>query len=202
MRALRTLASALIPLAIASCAAPNRSTSFEAAPGEYARAFEAAKAELREAGFELDRVDARAGVITTRPSASAGFFTPWTTHEQTLGAEWDGTMNAERRIVTIHFSGAGAPVGASAGSSPDLREAGGSTVAEVHVEVRRLYRPGRTPESAAVRLTTQFRDPEWEAAGLQPAVVGPYGSDPDLARALASRIARRAGSSEQPIQTP
>lgn len=181
------LAAALLP----SCAAPKRSTTFETAAGEYPRAFEAAKDELRAAGFELERVDARAGVITTRPSASAGLFTPWVSDEQTIGAEWDGAANAERRVVTVRFF-----PGALQDGSGDLRDAEASLQGEVEVEVRRLYRPGRTPESASVRLTTQFRDPAWQAAGLQPDVTPKYGEDPDLAAALAGRIARRAVSAE------
>lgn len=180
------LAAALLP----SCAAPQRSTTFETPAGEYTRAFEAAKDELRAAGFELERVDARAGVITTRPSASAGLFTPWVRDEQSFGAEWDGAANAERRVVTVRFL----PV-ATEGAA-DLRDAEKALQGEVEVEVRRLYRPGRTPESASVRLTTQFRDPAWQAAGLQPDVTPKYGEDPDLAAALAGRIARRASSAE------
>lgn len=176
---------------LASCAAPQRSTTFETGAGEYTRAFEAAKDELRAAGFELERVDARAGVITTRPSASAGIFTPWVRDEQSFGAEWDGAANAERRIVTVRFAPASVQDGAG-----DLRDAAAPLQGEVEVEVRRLYRPGRTPESASVRLTTQFRDPAWQAAGLQPDVTPIYGEDPDLAAALAGRIARRASSAE------
>jgi len=181
------LTAALLP----SCAAPQRSPTFDTAAGEYTRAFEAAKDELRAAGFELERVDARAGVITTRPSASAGLFTPLVRDEHTFGAEWDGAANAERRVVTVRFLPASASDGAG-----DLRDADAPLQGEVEVEVRRLYRPGRTPESASVRLTTQFRDPAWQAAGLQPDVISAYGEDPDLAAALASRIARRASSAQ------
>lgn len=181
------LAAALLP----SCAAPQRSTTFDTPAGEYTRAFEAAKDELRAAGFELERVDARAGVITTRPSASAGLFTPWVRDEQTFGAELDGAANAERRVVTVRFLPAAVSDGAG-----DLRDAEAALQGEVEVEVLRLYRPGRTPESASVRLTTQFRDPAWQAAGLQPDVTSVYGDDPDLAAALAGRIARRAVSAQ------
>ncbi len=51
--------------------------SFDVAVEAYPAVFQAAKEQLRRAGFTLDRVDARAGVITTRAKPSSGFFTPW-----------------------------------------------------------------------------------------------------------------------------
>ncbi len=169
---------------LASCAAPPKSAQFETPAGAYAAAFEGAKDELRRAGFELDRVDARAGVITTRPSASAGFWTPWVVDEQSFDDEVDGTFNAERRIVTVRFTGAA--------GDEDLREHQGPVAGAVEVEVFRLYRPGRTIESSAIRLTSQYRDEGLTRRGLQPDITVPIGQDEALAAALASRIFARA----------
>lgn len=186
----RTLAASLVALLLGACAAAPTATSFDAPPGDYTRAFEAARDELRDAGFELDRVDARAGVITTRPHASAGFFTPWVADEQTLADDWDGTFNAEQRVVTVRF------FPAAPDANNDLREFTGPVTADVAVQVSRLYRPGRTLESSSVRLISQYRDPAMEAQGLQPSVVSPYGQDPALAAALTARIAKRSVSSQ------
>jgi hypothetical protein len=192
MRSLAALAALLLPVLAASCASAPRTTTVETPAGAYARAFDAAKDELRDAGFELDRVDAREGVITTRPRASAGLWTPWTLDEQSAGDEIDGTFNAERRIVTVRFG----PVtpAAAGGPTTDLRTLEGPLTARVEVAVHRLYRPGRIPESAAIRLTGYFRDDRLWQAGVQPDVTVAHGEDAALAAALAHRISSRVSA--------
>jgi len=62
--------------ALSGCAAPDLPTDLEVAAGDYPAAFEAAKAALRDYRFDLERVDARAGVISTAKKETAGLLTP------------------------------------------------------------------------------------------------------------------------------
>ena len=57
-------------------------------PGQYAVAFDTARDVLRDNLFTLDRVDGRAGVITTQAKRSAGLASPWDGEQST--AEQDG----------------------------------------------------------------------------------------------------------------
>ena len=67
----------LISVLVLSGCATSRPAEFATAPGGYAAAFDAAREVLREFRFELERVDARSGIITTRPKATAGLATLW-----------------------------------------------------------------------------------------------------------------------------
>ena len=93
-------------LGLGGCAAERTDVTFEVSAGGYARAFDAAKEVLREAGFELDRVDARAGVITTRSKGSAGIATPWVGDESTIEQEFDDLIHQQRRTAVVCSTGA------------------------------------------------------------------------------------------------
>ncbi len=183
------LASAL---AAAGCAAP-KAVTFEAPPGRYAEAFEAARNELRAAGFELDRVDAQSGVITTRARASAGVFTPWIGDESTPEAEFESTLNLQRRHVRIDFEPAtiaaagGQPPPADTASPVDLRAYSGPIQARVSVSIERRSRTGLQVSDVSVRLMNQTTDPS--PAGPRPAAWRVVREDEALAGRLAGQIA-------------
>lgn len=73
------------------------------AVGDFAGAFAAAKDVLREHRFELERVDARAGVITTKPRAAGGWATPWVDHASDWDGAWRDTVQDEARVVRVQF---------------------------------------------------------------------------------------------------
>jgi len=68
---------------------------------DYAAAFEAARAALREADFTIDRQDYRFGVITTKPNASPTVFEVWEQDNSTTDQMLSSTINHERRIVRL-----------------------------------------------------------------------------------------------------
>lgn len=142
------------------CASDGPST-FEVPEGGYPVAFDSAKDMLREMRFDLDRVDARAGVITTRPKASAGFATPWDVEQSTLGQEWSDLLNRHFRVVRIEFTPAPGAQRAELGSptapqpaDSDLREHSGPMRATVRVSLERLSRPGWRPSTASIGLSS------------------------------------------------
>ncbi|TVQ76802.1 MAG: hypothetical protein EA380_08150 [Phycisphaeraceae bacterium] len=185
-RAMRRIALlALCPVFLTllpCCAGPERTISGET---PYARSFEAAKTVLRDADFELDRVDARAGIITTRPRSSAGLGTPWIDHTETLGDAVSDLMNSDRRIAVVRFLPGDAEGHSFRG---DLRQFEGPLVAEVTVERERLYRPNRRTQSTSIRMRSTMIDPSLQDREMMPVFAAPLAADQRLAQRLSWRI--------------
>ena len=167
-------------------------TSAEVPAGRYGEAFEVVKDELRAQGYELERVDARAGVITTRPRASSGFWTPWVTDERRLRDELESSVHRQRRVVEVRFLAEG---------EGDVREAGGALTLDVRVRVERVYQPGVRTPVASVRLRHVSEDPG-VGSGDTPLETGEgrgaifaveQGADRALAADLAARLRRALG---------
>lgn len=146
----------------------------------YTEAFQRAKDALRDFGFELDRVDARAGIITTRTLAGRGVNTGKTVRG--LGASLDAQTHRQQRRAVVLFR----PQDAL--ELEDLRDVVGGVTIEVRVEVERVYAPGRRPSPTSVRVGGRARDTQLEQRGLGPAFAGPVGSDDALAARLARAI--------------
>lgn len=115
---------------------------------DYQAAFAGGKDVLREMGFELDRVDARAGIITTRARLGSGLATPWTVTERPV----NDLAHRNRRVARLVFTPADAP------SQDDLRGFAGAIDVECVIEVERVYNPGRRPSPTSVRLGGTWRD--------------------------------------------
>lgn len=188
------------------CASEPAPSTVSVPPGRYTQAFEAAKDAVRQTGFELDRVDARAGVITSRERATAGFATPWTGVETTMGQAWDGLLNDLRRRIEISFvpveAGDAAPPApqADAAPAPDLRTLDGALVARVRVTVERVTRATLRPAPVSIRMTSNYVDPLSEQSGPRARITNPIGDDPWLAGRLATII--RLGAEAAPVQQP
>lgn len=174
-------------------AAPPASASFVVAAGDYEAAFEVAQAELRRRLFELERVDAQAGVILTRPEGGAGLLAPWTIGRG--GRVVEDTLNAQSRTVEVRFESAESiarpPRGTPASlASPDLPPppalAEGSVVVTVRVLVSRRVTPTRRLDPTAINLSATPVDPLLYQRGL--ALV--YDAPRDLDAAASARFAR------------
>lgn len=172
----------LVGCLLGGCAARDRSIVGDTA---YARSFEAAKVVLREASFDLERVDARAGIITTRPRASSGLATPWIDHTETLGDATRDLFNADQRIVVVRFRADGAPDGPKEG---DLRRYEGPLVGEITVERERLYRPNRRTDPTSIRFRSTTIDPDHLDRGMLPVFAADLAPDQRLAQRLADRL--------------
>lgn len=197
----------LVPFLLGVCVLPGCSMRGAApspeigvAPGRYAEAFEAAREALIEARFELERVDAAAGVITTRPKQSAGMFTFWDTEQSTPSQQLEDTIHPQRRLVRVSFlppeppdderieSQAMAPT-----DLPDLRTHDDELRLFVEVVVERRNRPNRRIETESIRRSSSFID-----AGLYPRRMTPeywvaHRRDTHLARRIAGAIQKRLG---------
>jgi len=179
------------------CAGPVGPTSFTIEQADYARAFSAARDELRSHRFDLAGVDARAGEIGTEPAGSAGLLTPWIDHSDTLTGAWTDLLNDQRRIAVVRFlpeAGARAAEVSPADAQADVRSGAGPLTVEVEVQIQRLYRPGRRVDGTDVRLRSVTKDPAWQRQGLQPWYAAPEGTDERLAARMAAGIQRRLDS--------
>jgi hypothetical protein len=184
-----------LPFAICylpGCASrPPVPAELQIAPGAYPQAFEAAKSSLTERGFELDRVDARAGVITSAPKHTAGLATPWDREQATLEHEFEDLMNQQHRTVRITFDRVAATTADDAGVERDLREEPGPVLARVEVALTRVHVPGWRIETTSVPASRRWRDPDLLQRGIGGRYEVPFTLDPHLAADLAASIRKK-----------
>lgn len=102
-----TLTLACVLLA-AGCGGPRRSdyvsTARIAIPADdpaQQQLWEAIADTLREEGFRLDRLDRRAGLVTTLPETSKHFFEFWRHDVDTRQDFWEATINPIRRATRV-----------------------------------------------------------------------------------------------------
>lgn len=195
-----SLAAALLA---GGCSSAPEPRTFEVLAGDYGRAFDAAKEVIRDANFEMARVDAQGGVITTLPRSSSGYATPWLQHGTTIDDDTESLAHFQRRSVIVVFEPASAPADASTPQTTtptpegaiDLREYDGALQARVEVIVERVYRPGRRPDATSVRLNSIAIDPALEEQGLQPLFTVERRLDERLSGRLAKKILMALGPS-------
>jgi len=204
-------------LAFIGCAASPGSATFAVEAGRYESAFDAAKDRLRGAGFDLARIDAREGSITTEPMFSAGLATPWIGVESTFTQEVSSLLNRQRRrarvvFEPVHKPGNGDDVQHDDGRDArptnddgrdarptndnlmeDLRAYDGPMRGRVTVTIERLHRPGLQLQPDAIRLSQTALDPSLVERGMFPVYAEQVGQDDRLAGRLARGIRKRAG---------
>lgn len=167
------------------CASDAGATQLVIEKDRYEHAFRITKDVLRRSHFELARVDARAGVITTRPATSAGLATPWIDHASTPSQALSGLINRERRIATIRFE--------AMEDDPDaMRQI-------VEVRLQRAHKPGRRVDSVSARQQTFAVDPLRNPGASRQGValeLEDAGADPLLAARIASAIKERLSQEE------
>jgi hypothetical protein len=178
---------ALVPtLLIVGCTQAKRDQPIAVAPAEYPAAFEAAKRVLLDFRFELDRVDYRAGIITTRRKDTSGLATPWDAEQTSFNDEVSDLLNRQARLIEITFVPASAlePSGSVAESTSPLT---------VRIDVTKLRErwPGRRIEPKAVRFSTFTRDTDLASRGLWPRFQAPYEGDEPLAQRFEARLAEQ-----------
>ena len=111
IRVLSCVSTALAAVAMLGCAGPQRadyvSSCRLSVSGQSEQADEvwgAVQETLRRHRLRLDRVDRRAGVITTKPEMSQHFFEIWRTDVATRHDFWEATINPIRRWVEVRVS--------------------------------------------------------------------------------------------------
>ncbi|MBL0927222.1 MAG: hypothetical protein IBJ11_06155 [Phycisphaerales bacterium] len=191
-RALTTAAIALTPL-LSGCAASGEGPALSFPAGEYPVYFQAAKDVLRDARFDLARIDAQSGIVQTDPRASSGFATPWIPHSATFADSVEGVAQRQRRIATIAFSPpTSPPTAGQAPSAPGPTDPNTPMTLSVSVMIQRTYRPGRRVDPTSIRLSSFTVDTLSEQAGEPRQFSSDLRPDPALAASLAAKIRDRA----------
>ena len=198
--ALLVLALACLP----GCAASRQNAGLPAAatftiPAErYAEAFEVARDEIVRRRFEIERVDASAGVIVSRPKTGAGLLAPWTLAPGARVVE--DTLNAQTRVIEIGFQAAEAVAEAPQGTPSALAEprpsvpparAEGTVIVSVRVLVNRRVSPAHRLDPTAIRYSLSAIDPSLFQRGLSTRYDAPRDLDGRAAAQLARSIRRR-----------
>ena len=194
--------SAQVALLGACAGNPDASTAvFQIEPASYDAVFNAARETLIDCRFPVERIDSRAGVLTTGSKATAGLATPWDDEQTALAQELEDLLNTTSRSVRITFEPladrlAPDPPGRSAAAAPepipDLHGQQGPIVVEVRVALERTRRPGWRPEPSGISLSTTTLDPQYARRGMMPSYTESVGQDGLLARRIADEIRRRA----------
>lgn len=181
--------TALFTSTLGGCAAKGEARS-AVSGGEYREVFQAAREVLRSERFELDRVDAGAGVLTTQPSSA-----------QIRGLE--DVADRLQRVVRIEFAPVTNAGKASSSSSsmtaPDsmLVDPSAASVSfrdsimTIRVIVERVHYPGWRPSPISVRMGGRHMDPRLVERDLQPTYVTAVREDEAYAAELAAKIARQ-----------
>jgi len=173
-----------LSLGLGGCAS-NGPTELAVEPGDYSFAFDAARHVLRDARFELERVDARQGTITTASKPTAGLATPWDVEQQTIGQEMEDLIEHQQRKVRITFE----PAGGAAAS--DLIDDPKPTVMRVRVVIERVNRPNWRVDSTSIRLSTYAWDPALGEREMQPRYDVAIAEDSEFAARLVGQIKSR-----------
>jgi hypothetical protein len=195
-----SILATLLAGALAGCAGDPPPT-LAIAPGQYEHAFDVVRDELARARFDLDRVDARAGVITTRPKTTAGLATPWDDESVTLAQKSEDLLNLQQRRVRVTFEPAAA-LPASTRDSLDLRELDQPMIAHVEVAIDRVRLPGWELDATAIRYSGHTQNQAIVDRGLWPRYEVPFSQDDDFARRLASRVRAAMGVPATPSGNP
>lgn len=157
----------------------------------YERAFQAARDELREQGYLLERVDVHAGVISTQRSGAV--------------RELNDLTSRQRHYVRVTFSPPAGEIGGDTSADAGVAPLGDRTML-VRVIVERVQRPGWRPSSVDARLTSTAIDPTLDARGLRPVYAVADDEDPALAsriaRAIMDRIGQGLNRPPTPLDTP
>ena len=178
------------------------SNRIEIAPGSYDEAFGAAREALIGLGFVLDRVDARAGVLTTRPNESGGLATPWDRVQSDLRGEVADFVHPQRRVVRVRFVPL-AEADRLPSDAPGLQIAGTPPpeslvkvsereplVGQVRVTIERTYEPYWRPSAVDSGRSSHTRDPSLRSRGMSRAFSVPVGRDAKLEERIAASVGR------------
>lgn len=180
---------------------PRPATALPIPAGRYEEAFNAARESLRDLRFDLERVDARLGVITSRPHATDGLATPWDRDQSTMRQEVEDLAHEQRRRVRISFvspidaakppppAGQAATLPLQDAPAPrDLVDQRGGLTMRVEVAVLRTQRPGWRVNANSVRGSSFSYDPGQAASAEQAEYETPVGHDEALAGRLVERV--------------
>lgn len=186
----------LLLTALGGCSSAGTSTTEESVrllvpAAKYAETFQAARDTLRLERFDLDRVDAPRGVLTSQPKDAPGIARPWDARTDSM---WQDAAAHQLRSVRITFRQPGFTGDRGVDDpSVDLVEQPRDTEMLVQASVERVQRPGRRAQVDSVRMTSQATSPDLDARAMSPRYSVFTREDSRLAAMLRDKIAQAAG---------
>lgn len=182
-RPLVVIATALLSAlgTLGGCGSTTEKPELSIASDEYSDAIAATRDVLRSYRFQIDRVDAAEGVVTTAPKSSSGLATPWDAEQSSFNQELEDLGNMQERRVRVTFDRATTP------------DADAKITARVEVVIDRVQRPGWRPTPKSVRHSTVTMDPDLAARQMWPTYSVPIRQDPEFASEIAGKIGRKLG---------
>lgn len=105
----------------------------ETPAANYDAAFDATLRALRSEGYQIERVDRRFGVITTRPRTTPTAFEPWRGWGNPVDVAVEGTVHHQQRTIRVAFQPldpADAPAADAAGSDAQPTDDGARSDAD------------------------------------------------------------------------
>lgn len=165
IRAVGLVAVAVCGGFLGGCSSPPENMGrFSVSSGRYNEAIDASRSVLTSLGFDLDRVDAAGGVVSTRAKRTAGIATFWDGEQSTFRQEWEDLINRQSRKVRVVFeladqADAGEQIDLARGDLRDADAAGVSLVGRVEAVVYRHHRAHRRLETEAMWLSSYAGDP-------------------------------------------
>lgn len=182
---------------VAPASTDAAAATFSVAAEDYAQAFEAARAELLRRRFDLERVDAQAGILLTRPEGGAGLLAPWSMGPGAKPLE--DTLNAQRRTVEVRFEAAETATALPRGTGGVLADPGlpvppgrasETVIVSVRVLISRRVTPNRRLDPSGIRYSLNAIEPELFRRGLGTTYEAPLDLDPAASRQIARIIER------------
>ncbi len=168
------------------CSSQPTVTDLRANSSDYDNAFDAVLAAVREAGYTIDRVDRRHGVITSKPLSAGSVLEPWRDPQASPEQAIESTFNYERRLIRVYFepmaavennqvptnqSGQGTNLVVAQVEKPtsgwtDISQYQGSLRIDVQCTIERSHRPGRRIETRSSRRLSYTTDPALAKQGI------------------------------------
>lgn len=159
---------------------------------EYERMFNATIAVLREEGFGVQVKDYRMGTIVSLPAISPSLFEFWRIENSVQGNRLQGTLNKQRRTITINILPA---EGEPAGNAQTYDMA-------VQVVIEQEQNPQRQLTSStsgySVFASYSQNPSELTERGISGQYWYPIGTDPLLEKKLLRTIVRRSLTVDMP----
>ena len=184
-----------------TCRCPPAAATRAVPVEDYAGVFQAARDELTRRRFEIERVDARSGVIVTEPKTGAGLLAPWTLAPGARIAE--DTLNAQSRVIEVRFEAAEAAIQAPRGVQAPLADpqptlppgqAAETVLVSVRVLILRRVSPNRRLDSSGIRYSVDSTNPALSRRGLGTRFDAPKDLDERAAAQVARSIQVRFGN--------